>query len=92
MAHACQAEILKMGTHNAARVVGIAEDYGLAVGKQADIVILDTQSVADALLDLPARSWVLKRGRVSVVTTLDSRICRACGEDHASKTPQATAC
>ncbi|WP_336491584.1 amidohydrolase family protein [Methylobacterium nigriterrae] len=77
-----QGEILKMGTENAARVVGVSEDYGLAVGKQADIVILDTFSVADALLDLPARSWVLKRGRVTVVTTVESRICRGCGRTH----------
>lgn len=86
-----QAEILKMGTTNAARVVGVAEDYGLGVGKQADIVILDTQSVADALLDLPARSWVLKRGRVTVVTTVESRICRDCGQDHSLKNPRAAA-
>ncbi len=84
-----QAEILKMGTVNAARVVGVSDDYGLAVGKQADIVILDTLTVADALLDLPTRSWVLKRGRVTVVTTVESRICRGCGEDHSLKAPQA---
>lgn len=77
-----QAEILKMGTANAARVVGIAQDYGLAVGKQADLVVLDTFRVADALLDLPPRSWVLKRGRVTVVTTVESRICRDCGQAH----------
>lgn len=80
-----QAEILKMSTENAARVVGVSEDYGLAIGKHADIVILDTFSVADALLDLPARSWVLKRGRVTVVTTVESRICRDCGVEHSVK-------
>ncbi|GLS45984.1 cytosine deaminase [Methylobacterium brachythecii] len=77
-----QAEILKMGTVNAARAVGISEAYGLVVGKRADIVILDTLTVADALLDLPPRSWVLKNGRVTVVTTVDSRICRGCGQVH----------
>lgn len=86
-----QAEILKMGTENAARVVGVSEDYGLAVGKQADIVILDTDTVADALLDMPARSWVLKRGRVTVVTTVESRICRDCGRDHSLKAPRVAA-
>ena len=78
-----QAEILKMATTNAARAVGVSEDYGLAVGKQADLVILDTFSVADALLDLPARSWVLKRGRITVVTTVETRVCRDCGHMHA---------
>lgn len=86
-----QAEILKMGTTNAARVVGVSEDYGIAIGKQADIVILDTLTVADALLDMPARSWVLKRGRVTVVTTVESRICRDCRVDHSLKAPRAVA-
>jgi cytosine deaminase len=29
---------------------------------------LDTYSVADALLDMPSRSWVIKRGKITVVT------------------------
>jgi cytosine deaminase len=62
-----QQAILDMGTHNAARAIGL-EDYGIAVGKQADIVILDTFKVADALLDIPPRLWVVKRGRITVVT------------------------
>ena len=63
-----QARILEMGTVNAATAIGLGDTYGLAVGKQADFVILDTYEVADALLDLPSRSWVIKRGHVSVVT------------------------
>jgi cytosine/creatinine deaminase len=75
-----QAEILRMGTANAARAIGLDKDYGLAVGKQADIVILDTPLVADALLDIPARLWVVKRGRITVVTKHHSEICRGCGK------------
>lgn len=71
-----QAAILEMGTINAARAIGISKDYGLAVGKQADLVILDTLQVADALLDIPARSWVVKRGRVSVITQHSCQIQR----------------
>jgi cytosine deaminase len=63
-----QAAVLDMGTKNAARAIGIARDYGIAVGKQADLVILDTYEVADALLDIPSRSWVIKRGKITVVT------------------------
>lgn len=77
-----QADILKMSTSNAARAVGLSDKYGLAVGKQADLVILDTQVVADALLDIPPRSWVLKRGRITVITKYESRICRGCGHAH----------
>jgi cytosine deaminase len=81
-----QADILKMSTTNAARAVGLSDRYGLAVGKQADLMILDTQVVADALLDIPPRSWVLKRGRITVITKYESRICRGCGHAHPSST------
>lgn len=83
-----QAEILKMSTTDAARAVGISENYGLAVGKQADLMIVDTRVVADALLDVPARSWVLKRGRIAAITKHETTICRDCGHAHA--TPKAT--
>ena len=63
-----QAAILGMATGNAARAIGIDGSYGIAVGRQADLVILDTARVADALLDIPARSWVIKRGKITVVT------------------------
>lgn len=78
-----QADILKMSTTDAARAVGIGKDYGLAVGKPADLMILDTQVVADALLDIPARSWVFKRGRVAAMTKHETKICRTCGHAHA---------
>ena len=79
-----QAAILDMGTVNAARAIGISKDYGIAVGKQADLVILDTQLVADALLDIPVRSWVIKRGRISVVThhSCDIRRASSCTIPH----------
>jgi cytosine deaminase len=63
-----QAAVLDMGTKNAARAIGMKGDHGIAVGKQADLVILDTYLVADALLDIPSRSWVIKRGKITVVT------------------------
>jgi len=79
-----QAAILEMGTTNAARSIGIGSDYGIAVGKQADLVILDTYAVADVLLDMPPRSWVIKRGKVTVTThyrcEIHGRGC--CGHDH----------
>lgn len=63
-----QAYVLRMGTHDAARAMGIGGDYGIAVGKRASLVILDTWQVADALLDIPPRSWVIKDGRITVTT------------------------
>lgn len=75
-----QQEILKMSTRNAARAVGLNDDYGLAKGKPADFMILDTLSVGDAILDMPARSWVFKRGRVVARTSVTTTICRDCGQ------------
>ena len=63
-----QAEVLEMATHSAARAMGIADTYGLVPGRQADLVVLDTTRVSDVLLDVPPRTWVLKRGRVTVET------------------------
>ncbi|VVE77730.1 amidohydrolase family protein [Pandoraea sputorum] len=71
-----QQAILDMGTHNAARAIGLSHDYGIAVGKQADLIILDTFRVADALLDIPPRLWVIKRGRITVVTRHSCEIHR----------------
>ena len=74
-----QLEILKMSTCNAARAVGLNGDYGLAAGKQADFMILDAFSVGDAILDMPARSWVFKRGRIVARTCVTTTICKDCG-------------
>jgi cytosine/creatinine deaminase len=72
-----QEDILGMSTYDAARAMGIAADYGIAVGRQADLVILDTNDVADALLDVPVRLWVVKRGRITVVTRHSCEIRRS---------------
>jgi len=77
-----QADILKMSTGNAARAVGLNDSYGLSVGRDADFMVLDTLVVADALLDLPARSWVFKRGRIAAITRHETTICRTCGHAH----------
>ena len=76
-----QAAVLDMGTKNAARAIGIERDYGIAVGKQADLVILNTYKVADTLLDMPSRSWVTKRGKITVVTQHSCEIRRHHGGD-----------
>jgi cytosine/creatinine deaminase len=82
-----QKAILDMGTTNAARAIGMSRDYGIAVGKQADLVILDTYQVADALLDLPPRSWVIKRGKVTVVTHHTCEIHgKRCCNNHSNHT------
>ena len=58
-----QSTVLSMLTVNPARALRLP-NYGLERGKDADMVVLDTECVADAIIDLPERSWVIKRGRV----------------------------
>ena len=61
--------VLAMATYGAADVVGIADRYGIAPGAQADLVVLSTHTVSDALLDRPDRCFVIKEGRVVARTT-----------------------
>lgn len=62
-----QATVLSMLTTGPAKALGL-QHYGLAVGKDADLVLMDTQAVSDVILDLPARLMVLKRGKVVATT------------------------
>jgi cytosine deaminase len=70
-----QAEVLQMATYDAARAMGLP-DYGLATGRRADLVVFDSRLVADVLLDIPPRLWVVKGGRVVVETRYESVINR----------------
>ena len=65
-----QATVLSMLTTRPAKALGL-KNYGLAVGKDADLVLVDTRAVSDVILDLPARLMVLKRGKV--VATSEQR-------------------
>lgn len=60
--------VLPMLTTNAAKAIGL-NDYGLAVGKKADMVLLDSTSVATCVIDVPERLFVIKNGKVIVETT-----------------------
>lgn len=55
-------ECLEMVTHRPARLLR-AEDYGIAVGNPADLVILDGPSRAAAVRELAEPLWGFKRGR-----------------------------
>jgi cytosine/creatinine deaminase len=62
-----QVTVLSMLTTNPAKALRLA-NYGLKVGKDADMVLLGTQRVADAIIDLPDRNFVVKRGRIVAQT------------------------
>lgn len=54
---------LRMATYGGAQVVGAA-NYGLAVGADADLLLLAAENEAEAVALHPPRRLVLKRGRV----------------------------
>ncbi|MDO3646646.1 amidohydrolase [Nocardia mangyaensis] len=54
---------LHAGTYGGAQVLGLA-DYGLAVGAPADLVVLDAPTPAAAVVAVPTRRLVVKRGRI----------------------------
>lgn len=60
--------VLPMITTNPARALKL-EGYGIAEGNKANLVILDTKVVNDAIIDLPTRLFVIKDGCVTVETT-----------------------
>jgi len=70
-----QAEVLRMATYDAARSIG-RDDYGLAEGRRADLVVCDSPAVADVLSDIPPRLWVVRNGRVTVETRHETTIHR----------------
>ena len=78
-----QAEVLRMATYDAARAMGLADGYGIGAGRRADFVICDSPFVADVLLDIPARLFVIKRGQVVVETRCESVIHRDSGSPQA---------
>ncbi|HZK29514.1 MAG TPA: amidohydrolase family protein [Clostridia bacterium] len=55
--------IHQMGTIHAARAMRL-DDYGLAVGRRADLVLLDASDIASAYRDQATRLTVIKNGRV----------------------------
>ena len=65
--------LLDLITINPARALGL-QDYGLAIGCHADLVVLDAASPAQAITEQAEKLWVLKAGRVVVHNTRTSDI------------------
>ncbi len=56
--------VFKMMTFNAARTLGVLDDYGIEAGKRADIVVIDATTPKDAIRRQPVRRLVIKEGKV----------------------------
>jgi cytosine/creatinine deaminase len=59
-------ECFRMLTDRSARLLNI-DDYGFAVGRPADIVIIDAQSPEQAVAEISQPLAVFKNGRRTVV-------------------------
>ena len=62
-----------MVTENSAKAARVA-DYGIAAGKQADLVIVGAPSVHEAIRLQPPRLHVFKRGREVARSTLTQEL------------------
>ena len=51
-------------TFNSARAFGIGDSYGIEEGKRADLIVLNCDTILDAVRLCPARLYVIKQGRV----------------------------
>ena len=75
-------EMLGCATWRGARTLGIEDEYGIEEGKPADLVVWDAPTPLEVMRLLPARRWVLRRGRVVAETTpAVSRVFRDGGEE-----------
>ncbi len=54
---------LEMGTRRGAALLGL-EGYGLAVGNEASLVLIDGENLPQIVVDRPKRALVVKRGRI----------------------------
>lgn len=67
---------LEMATTRAAKAIGI-HDYGLAVGHPADLVLLGSTSVSDAIAAPPTDRTVIKNGAIVAQSKLERRVGRS---------------
>jgi cytosine/adenosine deaminase-related metal-dependent hydrolase len=55
--------LLEIATHGGATVMG-DDGYGIGVGKRADLLVVAGDTPAEAVVERPDRSYVIKHGRV----------------------------
>jgi cytosine deaminase len=68
-------QVFDMVTTNAARAARL-DDYGIAPGRRADLVVIDAPSVHEALRVQPPRRHVIHEGREVARTTLSRELRR----------------
>ena len=56
--------IFDMLTFNSARIFAPSEGYGLAVGNDADLNVIDAENVQEALRTRASRPYIVRKGKV----------------------------
>ena len=68
-----QITVLPMLTTNPAKALGL-KNYGLAVGNNADLVLLNTDKISSVILDVPMPLKVIKHGKVIAETDITQKV------------------
>lgn len=56
--------VYRAGTYNAAKGLGVVDGYGVQVGNRADLVVIEAESVSEAIRRVARRRVVIKGGRI----------------------------
>ncbi|MGF7060317.1 amidohydrolase family protein [Brassicibacter mesophilus] len=59
--------VFNMPLENSAKILRL-DDYGINIGKRADIVVLDVENEADAIRIQPDRLYVIRKGKIVAST------------------------
>lgn len=65
--------VLDMITNNPAKALGL-QDYGVEKGDKADLVLLDTTSFTNAVIDQATKLYVIKNGKLTVKNTKTTEV------------------
>jgi cytosine deaminase len=69
---------LDLITINSAKALGISKEYGIAPGRKADLLVIDSYNELEIIRDQPARLYVIKNGKLIAKTgARESTILRA---------------
>ena len=58
-------KIIDMCTYNAAKMIGVASEYGIEPGKRADIVVVKAENELEAIRLQPPRLFTIKAGKIT---------------------------
>ena len=72
-----RSQLIKLYEEFKTKTEKLSEEYGIEIGKKADIVIIDCESVIDAFRNQPIRKNVIKEGRIIAEGKMEKKLHRA---------------